>query len=58
MTEQRNVLYYSAAEEDHPVHHNNPRCSIGGQIRIKDIRLGDDGRPPCDECAATESELP
>ena len=53
MTEARQVLYYSTAAEDEPVHHNNPSCSIGGQISITNIRLGDDGRPLCDECERT-----
>jgi hypothetical protein len=52
------VLYYSIATEDFPVHHNNPTCRIGIQILIKDVRLGDDGRPLCDECIRLElSEL-
>jgi hypothetical protein len=52
------VLYFSIATEDHPVHHNNPTCRIGIQILIKDVRLGDAGRPLCDECIRLElSEL-
>jgi hypothetical protein len=46
----RTVLYHSTAVGAHPVHHNSPVCRIGGQTSIKDVRLGDDGRPLCDEC--------
>jgi hypothetical protein len=45
------VLYHSRVDADHPIHHNNPVCRIGGQTSIRDIRLGDDGRPLCDLCA-------
>jgi hypothetical protein len=58
MAEQSKVLYHSIATEGDPVHHNNPTCRIGIQILIKDVRLGDDGRPLCDECIRLElSEL-
>jgi hypothetical protein len=46
------VLYHSTVVEgSNPVHHNNPVCWIGGKTSIRDIRLGDAGRPLCDECA-------
>jgi hypothetical protein len=55
MAKQREVLYHSTAIGDHSVHHNSPVCRIGGQTSIRDIRLGDDGRPLCDECAVMRS---
>jgi hypothetical protein len=55
MVNTRKVLYYSRVVGAHPVHHNDPVCRIGGQNSIWDIRLGDDGRPLCDECAVMGS---
>jgi hypothetical protein len=50
MGEPGRVLYHSIATEEHPVHHNNPTCRIGIQISLRDVRLGDDDRPLCDQC--------
>lgn len=55
MVNTRKVLYYSLVVGEHPVHHNDPVCRTGGQTSIRDIRLGDDGRPLCDECAVMGS---
>jgi hypothetical protein len=44
------VIYHSADVGDHPVHHNTLLCRIGSQTSVRDIRLGDDGRPLCRTC--------
>ena len=32
------------------VHHNNERCSIGGRIEVRHMRLGTGNKPLCREC--------
>jgi hypothetical protein len=55
MADEGKVLYYTTVPEEHPVHLSDPSCSIGGVIPIRDLRMGDDGRPLCDECVVMRS---
>ena len=32
------------------VHHNNERCSTGGRIEVRHMRLGTGRKPLCREC--------
>ncbi|MDE0454207.1 MAG: hypothetical protein OXJ63_02735 [Gammaproteobacteria bacterium] len=40
--------WYSVKE---PVHHNNEHCRQGGNIIVRQLRLGTGDRPLCKECA-------
>jgi hypothetical protein len=42
--------YHSVSSEDHYVHHDNDNCPSGKQIAEENKRLGEGGRPLCEQC--------
>jgi hypothetical protein len=42
--------YHSTSSEDHYVHHDNDNCPAGKQIKEENKRLGEGGRPLCEQC--------
>jgi hypothetical protein len=45
--------YHKKSSQSHPVYHNSPNCELGGEIRMKYLRIGQGKaltRRLCPEC--------
>ena len=40
------------------VHHNNERCSVGGRIEVRHLKIGSGTTPLCEECRRIAKKQP